>query len=144
MKIPNSRKEVQHFIGVVNNHRNIWPRWSHTLAPLTRIKFNKRTFKWTKTEQDYFDEIKQILDHDTLLTYPDFNETFKTHINASKFHLGAAISQKGEPIAFYSRKRNVTQKGYKVTYIELLSIVKTPKEFRTIFLGQKLIIYTDH
>ena len=33
--------------------------------------------------------------HNTLLTYPDFNETFKIHTNASAFQLGAVISQKG-------------------------------------------------
>ena len=31
--------------------------------------------------------------HDTLLTYPDFNETFKTHTDASAFQLGAVIIQ---------------------------------------------------
>ena len=40
----------------------------------------------------------------TLLTYPDFNETFKVHNDDSAFQLGAVITQKGKPIAFYSRK----------------------------------------
>ena len=33
---------------------------------------------------------------------------------------------------------------YTVTYKELSIIVETSKEFRTIFLGQKLRIYTDN
>ena len=41
-----------------------------------------------KVEQDDFDEIKQIVDHDTLSTYPDFNENFKVHTNNSAFQLG--------------------------------------------------------
>ena len=40
----------------------------------------------------------------TLLTYPDSNKEFKIHTDASKFKLGAVISQKGEPIDLYSRK----------------------------------------
>ena len=49
--------------------------------------------------------------HDNLLTYPDFNETFKIHTNASTFQLGAVISQNGKPIAFYSRKITGAKRG---------------------------------
>ena len=51
---------------------------------------------------------------------------------------------KFKPIAFYSRKLNYDQQRYTVTERELPSIVETLKYFRTIFIGQKLIIYTDH
>ena len=81
---------------------------------------------------------------DTLLTYPDFHEKYKIHTDASAFHLGAVVSQKGKPIVFYSRKLTDTQHWYTVTERELLSIVETLKEFRTILLGRKLRIYTDH
>ena len=81
---------------------------------------------------------------DNLLTYPDFNETFKINIDASALQLGAIISQKGKHIAFYSRKLTDDQQQYTVTERELLIIVETPKQFRTILLGQKLQIYTDH
>ena len=42
-------------------------------------------------EQDAFDEIKRIVARDTLLTYPDFNEAFKIHTDASAFQLGAVM-----------------------------------------------------
>ena len=45
-----------------------------------------------------------------------------------------------ELIAFYSRKLNPAQ----TTEQELLSIVETLKEFRTILLGQQLVIHTDY
>ena len=44
-------------------------------------------FKWTKIEQDAFDEIKGIVARNTLLSYPDFNEEFKIHTDASYFQL---------------------------------------------------------
>ena len=70
----------------------MWPIRSHTLEPLTKITSNKRKFKWTKIEQDAFDEIKRILGHDNLLTYPDFNEVFKIQFNARNFQLGEVVS----------------------------------------------------
>ena len=63
------------------------------------------------------------MDHDTLLTYTDFNENFKINTNASAFHLGAVISQKFNPTAFYSIKITNAQPQYTETDRELLSIV---------------------
>ena len=79
-----------------------------------------------------------------VLTYPDFIETFKIYTNDSAFQLGAVISQKGKPIAFYSRKLTDAQQRYTVIERELIGTVETLKEFITILLGQKLIIYIDH
>ena len=84
------------------------------------------------------------MSHDTLLTYPYFNEAFKIHTDISTFQLGVVIIQKVKPITFYSRKLTDTQQLYKVTERELLSIVETLKYFRTILLGRKLRIYTGH
>ena len=74
----------------------------------------------------------------------DFNETFKIHTDASAFQLGAVISQKGKPIDFYGRKLTDARQRYTVTQRELLKIVETLKEFRTILFGRKLRIYTDN
>ena len=76
----------------------------------------------------------------TLSTYPDFHETFKVRTDASVFPLGVVIIQKGKPIAFHIRKLTYAQQWYTVTERELISIIETMKEFRTILLGQKLII----
>ena len=58
--------------------------------------------------------------------------------------MGAVIGQYDNIISFYNSKLIGTQMRYTVTEKHLLSIVKTLKEFRTILLGQKLNIYTNH
>ena len=87
----------------------MWPRRSHTLAPLTKLTSIKRNFEWTQVEQYDFGKIKRIVARATLLTYSDFNENFKIHTNARTFQLGAVISHKGKPITFHSRKLTDTQ-----------------------------------
>ena len=82
MKPPNPQKEVHKFIGVVNYYHDMYERRSHTLVPLANIMPSIVKFKCSKIKQDYFDEIKRVVAHDTLLAYPDFNEEFKIHTNA--------------------------------------------------------------
>ena len=106
---------MRQFIGVVNYYRNMFSRKSHTLSPLTIITPNKVKFKWNKIKQHASDEIKWIVDRNTLLTYPNFRENFKIHTNASVFQLEAVVSQKGKPIDFYHIKLNDSHKRYIVT-----------------------------
>ena len=97
-----------------------------------------------QVKQDAFEKIKLTVARNTLLTYPDFNENFKIHIDASAFQLGLVIIHKGKLITFYSRKLTDAQQRFRVTKRGLISIVETLTEFRKIRLGQKLRIYTDH
>ena len=101
-------------------------------------------FEWTDVKQMAFDKIKQIVRHETLLSYPDFNLPFEIHTDASHTQLGAVISQNNKLIAFYSRKLQPAQRQYTTTECELLSIVKTLKEFKNILLGQQIVVYTNH
>ena len=84
------------------------------------------------------------MDRDNLLTYTDFNEIFQIHTDASRYQLELVISQKGKYIAFYGRKHTDSQTSYTVTEMEIPRIVENLKEFRTILIGQRLRIYTDH
>ena len=59
----------------------------------------KAKWKWTEVEQQAFEAVKTAVAKNTLLVYPDFNEKFEIHTDASKHQLGAVISQKGHPIA---------------------------------------------
>ena len=85
-----------------------------------------------------------MIGSEVLLGYPDFNAPFEIHTDASKLQLGTVISQKGKPIAFYSRKMNSAQQNYTTTEKELLSIVETLKGFHNILLGHQITVYTDH
>ena len=76
-------------MGVIHYYCNMCPRWSNVLFPLTKLTSIKNKFKLMQVKQDAFKNIKWIVARNTLLTYLDFNETFKIHTNDSKFRLGA-------------------------------------------------------
>ena len=141
---PKTKRQVRSFVGLVNYYRDMWPRRSDVIAPLSKLCSKPAKFEWKEEQQKAFEEMKRLASKETLLAYPDFNETFDIHTDASHTQLGAVISQRGKPIAFYSRKLNSAQTRYTTTERELLAIVETLKEFRNILLGQKIRVYTDH
>mgnify|MGYP002063961838 CR=1 FL=1 len=141
---PRTCKELRRFIGLVDYYRDMWPRCSEILAPLSTLQSNKVKFQWTNIEQEAFKKMKRIISKDVLLSYPDFNKPFTIYTDASHTQLGGVITQNDKPIAFYSRKLNPAQTRYTTTERELLSIVEILKEFRNILFGQEIVIHTDH
>jgi hypothetical protein len=69
-----TKKQVRSFIGLINYYRDMWPRRSEILAPLTRLTSKDVPFQWTDVEQQVFDRIKAIVGCKVLLSYPDFNK----------------------------------------------------------------------
>jgi hypothetical protein len=141
---PRTRKELRSFIGIVNYYRDMWIRRSHILAPLASLTSKNTKWNWGPNQQVAFDTAKKVIAREVMLAYPDFSQPFEIHTDASHYQLGAVISQKGKPIAFYSRKLNPAQTRYTTTERELLSIVETLKEYRNILLGHEIEVYTDH
>lgn len=146
MARPTTVTEVRRLIGMVQYYRDLWPRRSHILEPFTAISSGKKGAKieWTPELEDAFIKVKQMICKQTLLTYPNWNEPFDVHTDSSDYQLGAVISQKGKPIAFFSRKLNSAQRNYTTTEKELLSIVECLKEFRNILFGYSIRVFSDH
>jgi RNase H-like domain found in reverse transcriptase len=129
---PTTQKQLRRFIGMINYYHDMWKQRSHLVAPLTALTSVKTKWQWTATQQDAFDAIKQLVAKETLLSYPDFIQLFHIHTDASKYQLCACISQNDKPIPFFSHKLKDAQTRYTTTERELLSIVETLKEFRSI------------
>ena len=144
IKAPKNKKELRHFLGMVNYYRDMWCKRSHLLAPLSALCGSKAQWTWGTEQQKSFDELKKVISKNVLLTFPDFNKEFHIYTDASDYQLDAIIMQDEKPIAFYSRKFNKAQRRYTTGEQELLSIVETLKEFKNILFGQKLVVHTDH
>ena len=71
----------------------------------------KMSWYWDKVHQKAFDDMKEVIVCDVVLSYPDFDKTFEIFTYASSRQLGEAITQNNRPISFFSQKLSNTQKG---------------------------------
>jgi RNase H-like domain found in reverse transcriptase len=111
---------------------------SHSLTELT----GKKPFVWEDKHQQAFEQMKALIATDALLAYPNHNKPFDIKTDTSDYQLGAVIKWDSRPVAYSIRKLNSAQKNYTTIKKELLRIVKTLKEFRSMLLGAPN--YTDH
>jgi RNase H-like domain found in reverse transcriptase len=142
MQAPTNIKQIRAFLGMVRYYHDMWSHRSHILAPLTELT-GKKAFVWENKHQQEFEQMKVLITTNTL-AYPNHNKPFDIETNASDYQLGAIIKPDNRPIAYYTRKLNSVQKNYTTIKKELLSIVKTLKEFWSMLIGTPITIYTDH
>ena len=107
-----THKQLRQFIGMINFCRDIWQKRSEPLAPLTALTSKNVKYDRKYKHQKCFDAMKRVIGRELLLAYPHFNDPFEIRTDASKLKIGTFISQKGKPIALYSRKMNIAQQNY--------------------------------
>ena len=128
---------------MINYYRRLYPTSKINTKSLIMLISEKIKLRWSKEAQNSFDKIKELLLHDTLLVFPDFNKPFFIDADTSKTQLGGIIYQDHGIIAYHSWRLTKYQEKYSTPEKGALSIIDILKTFSSTLLGNKIYVNTD-
>lgn len=148
IKTPESKKALQHFLGLAGYFRNFIKDYAEIAFPLTDCLKGEK-FVFTEEAEDSFQKLKTALSTPPCLAWPDKNKIFKLYCDSSAHTIGGILVQgeKGseQPICFGSKRLNESQMRYATWQRELLAIYYFCSRFRYYFQGAEYFqIYSDH
>jgi hypothetical protein len=129
---------------MIHYYTDIWRKRSDLITPLAALSSRSVPYKLTEQCQKSFEDITKIVAQEVLLNYRNFNVPFDIFTDTSEKQLGAVIMQNNKPIAFYTRKLSPAQCKYTTGEQEMLSVVKTVKQYQNVLLGYDIKIFIDH
>lgn len=147
--VPQTGKDIQRFLGVVNYFREHIPNISSITAALDGFRHaGNITHLWTTAHSNAFVTLQEILKRAPLVRYPDLRHPFSVATDASNVGIGAVLYQviNGEThhIAFMARGLSKSERNYSTTKRELLAIVYALDKFHKYLWGNHFTLYTDH
>jgi RNase H-like domain found in reverse transcriptase len=148
---PSTCKQLMTFLGMLNFYRRFLPGAAKVLMPLTdSLKGVAATavITWSAAMLSAFGEAKRLLARATCLAHPDEQAQLSVAVDASDSHIGAVLLQSSgrglQPLAFFSRKLDATQRRYSTFDRELLAYHEAVRHFRWSLEGRQFCIWTDH
>src|SRR5258705_1471349 len=148
---PQKLKDVRGFLGFTGFYRRFIRNYSAIARPLNDLTKKDTPWSWTSLAQKAFQNLKDRFRDNLILEQPDTNKPFRLECDASKFAMGAVLSQRGldglwHMVASMSRSFNPAERNYDIYDRELLAIIKALKEWRHYLEGglQPIEVLSDH
>ena len=139
---PTSLTTLRAFLGITEFYRKFIRGYATLASPLTDL-LRLSNFTWTTATQEAFVQLKNILTTMPLLHLQNFSLPFVVETNASNVAIGAVLSRKGHPLAFFSKKLCQKMQNSLVYVREMLAITEAVKECCHYLIGTHFKIITD-
>jgi RNase H-like domain found in reverse transcriptase len=102
---PTNLHELRSFLGFGNYYKDFIPDYSHITRPLHELTKKNIQWHWDDSEDNAFMDLKDISASYPVLQNPDPTKRYIVDTDASKFAVGATISQEfsdgRHPIAYF-------------------------------------------
>ena len=141
---PATTTEVRALIGVVQCYRDMCPRGSHILAPLTEAASGPKGRKilWNVALESSFKELKHMVSDEMMLSHLDWKLPFTVHANSSDKQLVAVIIQNNKPNDFFSRILSKPQHNYTTIDNKILAILECLKKSWGIVFDYEINVFS--
>uniref|UniRef100_A0A803TEK8 Gypsy retrotransposon integrase-like protein 1 n=1 Tax=Anolis carolinensis TaxID=28377 RepID=A0A803TEK8_ANOCA len=161
--VPQTRRQLQSFLGFANFYRSFIKGFAQITAPLTellktkgkgetaKVKAPGAKLSWTPECQKAFETLKERFTEEPILKHPDIQSPFIIHCDASDCAYGAVLLQKDQngnlkPCGYLSRKFSETEKCWPIWEKEALAILKALECWRHFLEGSEIPfeVWSDH
>ena len=118
---------------------------------MTDLTKKNQPFVWTDNCKEAFSALKDLATSEPALIQPDLERPFEMEVDASGYATGAVLIQRDElgkphPVTYLSQTLNEAERGYNITNLELLAIMRGFCHWRHFLANadHKVIVHTDH
>ncbi|KAL4301768.1 hypothetical protein GQ457_10G007190 [Hibiscus cannabinus] len=141
--VPTSLKELRGFLGLSGYYRRFIQGYGVIARPLTNL-LKKDGWKWGSEESASFQKLKGAVSTAPVLVLPNFNEEFVVETDACEVGVGAVLTQRGKPLAFFSKALGTKHQKLSVYEKEMLAVLMAVKKWSQYLMGRHFRIKTDH
>jgi hypothetical protein len=145
---PMNIRQLRGFLGLASYYRKFIANFSTIAKPLNQLLEKQVPFEWTEIQEKSFQMLKRYLITAPILRYPNFNQPFYLHTDASGTGLGAVLAQKeGKQeyaIAYASRSLTKPERNYSTTEQECLAVIWAVEHFHQYLGTNRFYLVTDH
>ena len=152
--LPETKKQLKRFLGMVNFYHRFIPQAAALLAPLHSLAApehdppRRATVTWTAEAEAAFTQAKTALATVALLAHPVKDADLSLSTDASNSAAGGVLHQRvgdsWQPLGFFSRKFTPAQRRYSTFGRELLAMYLAVRHFMPFLEGRDFEILTDH
>lgn len=143
-KPPNTKKELQRFLGMINYDRMFIKNITEKISPLYKLLEKDTKFCWDNNHQEAFEQIKNEWSKNLEIVIPDMTADFSLEADASNVGLGAVLRQNEMPVAYISRSLCKAEKNYSITEKEVLASLWAMEKLKFYLHGKKFKLISDH
>jgi hypothetical protein len=117
---PKSVRQLRETLGHTGYYKKFIKGYVQITAPMEKLLKKDTKFQWNEDFQQGSDTLKKRMVRTHILVFPDWENTFHVHVDASTIAPGSILVQQGakdldHPIAFVSRKLSELEKNYNTT-----------------------------
>ena len=136
-KPPRSVTEVRSFLGLAGYYRRFVKGFSVIASPLTKLLRKGVLFEWSDKCQNSFEQLKEMLVEEPVLTQPTSGKEYTLYSDASGIGLGCVLMQNEKVVAYASRQLKSHEQTYPTHELELAAVVFALKIWRHYLYGEK-------
>lgn len=138
LPLPRNIAELKRALGLFAHYA----KWVHNFSAKIQPLINNNNFPLNENAQRYFQILKSDIEKAALVAIDD-KETLTVETDASEFAIAATLSQKGRPVAFFSRTLSDSERKHASVEKEACAIVESLRKWRHYLIHRHFLLITD-